>query len=306
MIGSTHSGRLAQLPVLLTTLVALAMAGSACQPTSAEQARLLAQKRSPYSVVSVEERGTTRYLKLGDLIQSAWDPKRPRRMPYPYSKLMATAVAGWPGSAQDQPASFLMIGLGGGTLTRHLSERYPRLAMTVVELDPVVVEFAKKYFGVSPKIEVHVADGRAFLEKNLRRFDIIALDAFSENYIPPALMTREFLVLVASRLKPGGLLLVNTWSTSRWRDYETRTYQEVFPVLLELTHPDAPNSNRILIAGPAATSSAGLRMHALATHKKKNIDEFSVPHILTGLTHLTQRPKADVLTDANVHRIVKQ
>ncbi len=267
---------------------------------------MIAKERSPYALVTVVERGRLRLLELDGRVQSAMDPHDPDYMPYTYSQLMGTAVAAWPGSQNDAPAEMLVVGLGGGTLPRHAVQRYPRLSMYVVELDPVVVKFAKAHFGIGDRMQITVMDGRRFLETNTRRYDIIALDAFGPKYIPPSLMTREFLEVVRARLKPGGLLTVNTWVSSRWSDLETRTYQEVFPLVFELLHPDEPTSNRILVAGPAVPSMEALRSQALATDRRKKFREFSVPRILSGLRLLSKRSDVPVLTDENVRRLTGQ
>ena len=277
-----------------------------CAAVFAQTERVLARQKSPYAVVSVVERGRLRFLLLDGRIQSGMDPRRPSHMPYTYSRLMGTAIAAWPGSAVDAPADVLVVGLGGGTLSRHLVRRYPNAHVEVAELDPVVVTFARKYFSVAERIAVHVGDGRKYLENHSKKYDVIALDAFGPNYIPPALMTREFLMLVKSRLKPGGLLTVNTWVSSRWTDHETRTYQDVFPVLLELLHPDEPTTNRILIAGPSVDSVEGVGRRARASAAKKRFTEFSVSRILQGLSHRDDRTKGKVLTDANVRSVLEQ
>ena len=302
-------GRISSVRGSLAAIVALSCAfllSSSLSSLFAERTVVLAREKSPYAIVSVVEKGRLRFLKLDDRVQSAMDPGHPYHMPYTYSQLMGTAVAAWPGSATDRPVQVLIIGLGGGTLSRHLTHRYPRAEIHVAELDPVVVKFARQFFALDRRVRVHVGDGRRHLADNTKRYDVIALDAFGPDYIPPALMTQEFLELVRSRLTPGGLLCVNTWVSSRWSLHETRTYQEVFPVVLELLHPDEPTSNRILIAGPSVPSVDEVKAHALATEQRKRFAEFSVKHILEGLRRLDVRPPVAVLTDSNVHSLIKK
>ena len=51
-----------------------------------------------------------------------------------------------------------------------------------------------------------------------RSFDVIVLDAFSDDSIPIHLLTREALALYLERLKPGGLLALHI--TNRYLDLE--------------------------------------------------------------------------------------
>ncbi|MEW5785168.1 MAG: fused MFS/spermidine synthase [Bacillota bacterium] len=104
-----------------------------------------------------------------------------------------------------------MIGLGGGTLPRQFLRDYPELLLTTVEIDPVVVEVAFRYFDL-PKDNRHliiVDDGRNYLEQCGECYDAILLDAFFARSIPYRLFTCDFFISCAGRLTPQGLLAVN-------------------------------------------------------------------------------------------------
>jgi spermidine synthase len=58
-------------------------------------------------------------------------------------------------------------------------------------------------------VDCHVRDGAAFLRRGAGRYDAIILDAFSDEIIPPHLLTDGFFRLAKARLKRGGLFLVN-------------------------------------------------------------------------------------------------
>lgn len=46
------------------------------------------------------------------------------------------------------PESILLLGLGGGSSLFWLRRRFPKSHLTVVEIDPVMIEIAKKYFHI--------------------------------------------------------------------------------------------------------------------------------------------------------------
>jgi spermidine synthase len=105
----------------------------------------------------------------------------------------------------------LMIGGGGGTAAMLLKQSYA-VAIDVVEIDPAVVAMARQWFGLRPdaRLRVHVADGRMYLRRSAKTYDLIVLDAFSAGgRIPFHLTTREFFKEVRARLNPDGLLLMN-------------------------------------------------------------------------------------------------
>lgn len=61
--------------------------------------------------------------------------------------------------------SVLVLGLGGGALCTYLHQAYPHFKVDGVEIDPIMVELAKKYFGFKPNenLRAHVADGLSFV-----------------------------------------------------------------------------------------------------------------------------------------------
>ncbi|MES2292338.1 MAG: fused MFS/spermidine synthase [Pseudomonadota bacterium] len=108
---------------------------------------------------------------------------------------------------QKRPRHVLMIGCGGGTLATMLSRA--GVAVTLVDIDPLSFEIARRYFHMPRTVECHACDGAAFLRRRADRYDAVILDAFSNEIIPPHLLKEGFFRLVKSRLKRGGLFLVN-------------------------------------------------------------------------------------------------
>ncbi len=109
--------------------------------------------------------------------------------------------------------------------------------MRVVEIDPEVVDVARKWFAFPRSIPVTVDDGRRYLERHDRRYDVIAVDAYYADAIPFHLTTREFLETVRARLKPGGVVVANVIGAVRGDGSKllrsfVRTYREVFPTVV--------------------------------------------------------------------------
>ena len=73
---------------------------------------------------------------------------------------------------------------------------------------------AHRYFHLDePNVHPVVQDARYWLATDDHRYDMIALDAYRQPYIPFHLTTREFFQLVQGHLTPGGSAGVNAGRT---------------------------------------------------------------------------------------------
>ncbi|MDP9190640.1 MAG: fused MFS/spermidine synthase [Acidobacteriota bacterium] len=170
--------------------------------------RVLFVGDSPYHRVTVRERpGMTRVLTFALGSQSRMSLRDPLGHGADYtdaahiSRLMRPTVR-----------RILVIGLGGGTIPKQFVHYYPDTTVDVVEIDPMVVDVAQKYFGVqqSARLRIHISDGRMFLKRSAETWDLIVIDAYTTNRygdtIPPHLVTREFFAEASRRLSDGGIL----------------------------------------------------------------------------------------------------
>ena len=105
----------------------------------------------------------------------------------------------------------LVLGLGAGSIPVYLDRFLPDAAIDTVELDPGVIDVAKKYFGLRETKKFHLieSDARVFLNRHTEPYDLIMVDAYTGSYIPFHLMTKEFYQLVRDRLAPHGVAAVN-------------------------------------------------------------------------------------------------
>ena len=102
----------------------------------------------------------------------------------------------------------LFIGLGGGSIPRVMAKYYPDIPIDIVEIDPDVIDVAKRFFFFepTPMMKVISMDGRRFLRSARHRYDIIFLDAYDDQSIPFHLTTKEFFEIVKQRLTPTGVV----------------------------------------------------------------------------------------------------
>lgn len=83
---------------------------------------------------------------------------------------------------------------------------------TVVEIDPVVHEFASKYFQLPSNHTPVIADAVTYttdlVNKTTDQFDYIVHDVFTGGAEPIALFTLEFLQNLEALLKPNGVIAI--------------------------------------------------------------------------------------------------
>lgn len=87
------------------------------------------------------------------------------------------------------------------------------ISTTIVEIDPVVYDFAQKYFAFAlpPGHTAVIADAVTYasqLAKTEQRFDYIVHDVFTGGAEPVDLFTLEFIQDLHSILKPGGVIAI--------------------------------------------------------------------------------------------------
>lgn len=113
--------------------------------------------------------------------------------------------------------NILNIGLAGGTLSRLLTTFFPdEVRIDGVEIDRKVIDLARRFFALDhPRTAVHNQDGRMFLRFSDKKYDIIVVDAYSQElYIPWTLTTREFWTEARDHLQDRGLVAINVNATS--------------------------------------------------------------------------------------------
>jgi len=127
---------------------------------------------------------------------------------FPYQEMITFL----PLTAHPCPRRVLIIGGGDGGVAREVA-KYPTVESIVqCEIDEMVVDVAKKYLPFmssgfqSPKLELNIGDGFAFMEKHENEFDVIITD--SSDPIGPAesLFGAKYYQLCKKALKPGGII----------------------------------------------------------------------------------------------------
>jgi len=151
----------------------------------------------------------------------------------------------------------LMAGLGGGSTQRAFQHYFTNVVTDTVEIDPAVVDVARRYFNVveTPALRIHTNDARQCLRRDTNSYDLIVMDAYATtrygSSIPPHLITKEFFALANSRLSAKGVLAYNVigqihGSREKLIASLCRTLKEIFPQVY--LFPAEESQNVVFIA----------------------------------------------------------
>jgi len=223
---------------------------------------------------------------------------RPVELVFPYAKMTLSSLL-----VQDNPQRILIVGLGGGTLPDTYSRLFPDTEIIISEIDDAVFRVARDYFGFeeTDKITVDVGDARVYIKRaGLRgeKFDLVILDAFNGEYIPEHLMTVEFLQEVKRLLPEDGMVVANTFSTSRLFAAESNTYREVFGEIFNIRLPNT--GNRVIVASMQPLPETDT-LEARAPVFKDRLDQFGMD-----ITEFPQYMSTDVTWNANERILTDQ
>jgi spermidine synthase len=218
----------------LAVAVLLVLAATSGSFGFAVEGRVLYETQTPYQELEVTQINDTRTLYLDDQQHSAMDVDRPTRHVFEYTRYFHL-----PYLLADDPDDIdrvLFIGGGGFTGPKRFVEEYDA-TVDVVEIDPEVIDVAKRYFAVDEsheRLNIYQGDGRRYLRETNRSYDLIVLDAYKKDKVPFQLTTVEFFELAESRLSADGMLYANVISAesgpaSKFYRAEYRTMSEVYP-----------------------------------------------------------------------------
>ena len=197
------------------------------------------------------------------------------------------------------PKDALFLGLGIGAMPRFMAGHFPETTIEVAEIDPAVVSIAKEYFSFkeSGRMTVKTVDGRQFIKRSKKGYNIIFLDAYQGETIPFHLTTREFLQEAKARLNKDGVVVSNILSPKKNNFFTAmvKTYHAEFANLAIFKGKES--GNYVFVATERAVAPEVVRKRAqeIQASRQLGID-------LAGISQdqqVTSVPeaKAEILTD---------
>lgn len=108
--------------------------------------------------------------------------------------------------------NILVLGVAGGTVIHLLHGMYPNASIVGVDIDNVMIEVGKKYFGLSsiPSLQLVCADASTFVRSYKGpRFDCVVVDIFTGPDVPDFVISHPFEKRVRRLLTHTGCTIIN-------------------------------------------------------------------------------------------------
>lgn len=132
---------------------------------------------------------------------------------------------------KDTPTTYYTRGSGGGMVIGAMQQKFPAINLGVIglgtgtlatygrhsdklvfwDINPLAVQVARNNFtflkDCEAQVDVRLMDGRIGVRTAKEKFDVLVVDAFSGDYIPLHLLTREALQEYIAAMREGGIVL---------------------------------------------------------------------------------------------------
>lgn len=186
-----------------------------------------------------------RYLELkfrGDVTQTRLSRWFPQRLHIGYTRTMLAAL--W---LHPEPRRIGIIGLGGGAQASFCHRHLPQAHIAVAENDAEVIALRAAFRIPADDARLHVEciDGARWLRQHRGTFDLLLVDAYDAQGIPPALSTQGFYDDCRAALTASGVMASNLYDTDT-RAHVARLRRSFDGRVLKLDEPD--RSNKVVIA----------------------------------------------------------
>jgi spermidine synthase len=176
------------------------------------------QGQSDEGVIEVVDLGDERSLHFGTYPrQSTMSLAKPYSLKLTYTQAMMACLV-----LNPSPRRALVIGLGGGSLTKFLLHHFPNCAVDVIEFRQDVIDVAHKYFQLprdEPRLKVYKGDGYEELQSIYfagdREYDLVLADAYDHLGMVDSVKGQAFFDACAGVLSESGVLSVNLWGSDR-------------------------------------------------------------------------------------------
>lgn len=172
------------------------------------QSDLTYEGESIYNYLQVYETGNRVVLSTNVLfgVQSVYlKDKGLTGMYYDY----AMAAPYMAGINEKDNLNVLILGNGTGTYATQCKRYFDNTDIIGVEIDQKITDLAEEYFELPKDIEMYTYDGRAFLNSDKNKYDVIMVDAYQDITIPFQMSSVEFFSLVKDHLTDDGVMVVN-------------------------------------------------------------------------------------------------
>ena len=170
--------------------------------------------------VEVSEQDGVISMHIGSAtIQSSMRIDNPFHLELDYTQAMSMAAL-----FLDNPKEILCIGLGGGTMPKFFYRLFAKAKLTVLELNPKVIQIAKHFFKLpsSKRFNILQGDGIRYIKEIDKKYDLLISDAFEDYGLPEEFCTISYFESCRNVLSEKGVFMINLWGS----DPKTPMYRD--------------------------------------------------------------------------------
>jgi len=217
---------------------------------------------TPFNTMVVRKIGARIDLDVEGATYATWHPDAVLTG-YSWDGLSVACLLG----RQQRPRSVLLLGLGGGTVARQLLHFCPGVQITGVEIDPGVVDIARRHLHLDARVTVVVEDAYAYLARAAETFDVVIDDLFltgATDVVRARVPEGDTLALLRKRLNPGGLVVCNLITDVGDHAAVRRRTRAAFRSAFDSARVVRPprGLNEILVGGASVAAKSALKPYA--------------------------------------------
>jgi spermidine synthase len=179
------------------------------KPTLPALSNIVALLVNGYDKPRVYEEGGIRCLRFGNgVAQSEMRLAAPLELALSYTRLMLGFVL-----FNAAPEHILLVGLGGGSLSKYCYQQFPHARITTLEINPDVIALREQFLipADDARFQVIQADASDYLARHDVLADVILLDAYDATGLPECICSTAFYSDCWRALSDRGVLVANLW-----------------------------------------------------------------------------------------------
>ena len=170
--------------------------------------------------VEVSEQDGVISMHIGSItIQSSMRLDAPYHLELDYTQAMSMAAL-----FLESPKEILCIGLGGGTMPKFFYRLFGKTKLTILELNPKVIQVAKHFFKlpISKRFNILQGDGIKYIKNVEKKYDLLISDAFEDYGLPDDFCTISYFESCRKVLSEKGVFMINLFGS----DPKTPLYRD--------------------------------------------------------------------------------
>jgi spermidine synthase len=202
-------------------------------------------RNGTYTRPFVIDDGRFRRLHFGlDFVQSEMSIADPDALNFAYTRMMMAFLLFAP-----RPRHVVLVGLGGGSLTRYCYRHLPRARITTIEIDGDVIDLSE-WFELpadDERLQLIHADAADYFATTREQPDVVLVDACDGKGVAPAMRDPLFYRNLHARIGDDGVLVMNLIGKAR----DVQLHLEYMAAVFDggvITHNLRRDGNRLAFA----------------------------------------------------------